>query len=157
MSDQTWLHEVDEYIATIPFAVLSYVRQDGIPVQRSLGSYAKSGINVYFSTRKDAAKVSSLQHNPLVSFFFEADNQALPKWRSVLLLGKAILVTDSSELNNAVEALSSRNPRFKQRVADNGLADTAIFRVESQEIEFLDYSKGLGHVQKLTLAKQEVL
>ncbi len=148
MSETSWQSDVVDYITKTRFAVFGYVREDRTPVLRSIGSFALSGFNLYFSSGKDAPKVREIEKNPQVSFFFEHDNQSLENWKSVLVLGKAELLTAGTEYNNAVELLSNRNPRFRERASKGELANTAIFKIKAREIEYLDYSMGFGTVQK---------
>ena len=93
-----------------------------------------------------------IERNPRVSLLFEAENQQLSVWKNVLLIGKALPVTTDSELKQAVELLGARRPRFKERIEKEGLKDTRLFRFEAEEIEFLDYAKGSGHRDKISLA-----
>jgi len=151
MNETSWQSEVIDYITKTKFAVLAYVREDKIPLVRSMGSFALSGFNLYFSSGKNTSKVSEIVKNPQVSFFFEHPNQNLENWKSVLVLGRAELLTTGTEYDNAVELLGNRNPRFKERVAKGELAHTAIFKIKAKEIEYLDYSKGFGNVQKFKL------
>lgn len=152
MSETSWQSDVVDYITTTRFAVLGYVREDRAPLLRSMGSFVLSGFNLYFSSGKDAPKVREIEKNSLVSFFFEHDNQNLETWKSVLVLGRAKLLTTGTEYDNAIELLGDRNPRFKERVAKGELVSTAIFKVKTEEIEYLDYSKGFGTVNKYKLS-----
>lgn len=157
MSQEQWRDEVVDYVEATKFALLAYVRSDQAPVLRSMGSFVPSGLELYFSTRKDAAKVQEITENPRISFFFEHDDQELSKWRNILFIGQAEKVDKGDELARAVELLGNRNPRFKERVAKGELPFTQIFRLKTQEIEYLDYGKGIGHVQKIILRKEESL
>lgn len=152
MSTQNPKNEIDEYIRDLPFVALAYVRADGTPVQRTLGSFVRHESSVFFSTRSDAAKVREIERNPRVSLLFETENQQLSAWKNVLLIGKALPVTTDSELKQAVELLGARRPRFKERIEKEGLKSTRLFRFEAEEIEFLDYAKDPGHRDKISLA-----
>lgn len=143
--------EIRDYIAGSKFAVLNYVRDDLAPVSRAMGSFAPDGLDLFFSTRKEAAKVREIARNKRVSFFFEHDNQTAESWRNVLLIGDAQPVADGEEYARGVELLSAKNPRFRERAASGELSDTAIFRVRTKEIEFLDRTRGQGFVQKVSL------
>ncbi len=152
MSETSWQSDVVDYITKTRFAVLGYVRGDRTLLLRSMGSFALSGFDLYFSSGKDAPKVREIEKNPQVSFFFEHDNQNLETWKSVLVLGRAKLLTTGTEYENAIELLSNRNPHFKERVAKGEMVNTAIFKIKTQEIEYLDYSKGFGTVNKYQLS-----
>lgn len=147
--------EVVNYVDKTRFAVLAYVRNDGTPLLRSMGSFVPDGLNLYFSTHKDAAKVKEIGDQQRISFFFEHEGQELNQWKNLLLLGDAIKVDGGDELDQAIKLLSNRNPRFKDRIDKGELPSTQIYRLNTEEIEFLDYGKGFGHVEKVTLRKAE--
>ena len=48
---------ISDYIAGTRFAVLTYLRDGATPVARSMGSFAAEGLDLFFSTRREAAKV----------------------------------------------------------------------------------------------------
>lgn len=143
------------YVQGIPFGVLAYVRADQTPIQRSLGSFAVDGADVFFSTRTEAAKVHDLEARPRASFFLEADGQQLAEWKNILFLGRTEPVVEAQELAHGVAVLSARNPRFKERVAKNGLDGTRIFRLHTDAVELLDYAKGFGFSEKLAVVAGE--
>ena len=62
---------------------------------------------------------------------------------------------NETDLANAVQALSARNPRFKARVERDGLANVRIFSLRPESVEIVDYSKGVGHSEKISFAKNE--
>lgn len=157
MGQEQWKQDVVRYIDNTRFAVLGYVRNDNAPLLRSMGSFVPSGLDLYFSTRKDAGKVKEIGDNGRISFLFEHDNQELNQWQSVLLVGAAVKVDSGEEFTKAVDLLSNRNPRFKERVEKGELAHTQIFKLKSEEVEYLDYGKGFGHVEKIVLQKNESL
>jgi pyridoxamine 5'-phosphate oxidase len=143
--------EISNYIQQTKFAVLTYVRHDLTPISRAMGSFALDGNDLIFSTRRDAGKVGEIGRHRRVSFFFEHDNQAPDTWKNVLLIGEAEPVTGGPDLDTAVAQLSARSPRFRERAARGELSDTAIFRIRTREIEYLDRSAGYGAVQKIHL------
>jgi len=151
MSTASLQNEIDDYVKELPFVALAYVRADGTPVQRTLGSFVRHENSVFFSTRSDAAKVRDIESNPRASLLFEGESQKLSAWKNVLLIGKALPVTGDSELKLATELLGAHRPRFKERVEKEGLKNTRLFRFETEEIEFLDYAKGVGHREKISL------
>lgn len=151
----TPLHrEITDYIDTAAFGVLAYVRNDQTPVLRAMGSFVPDGLDLYFSTGRDAAKVREIDRHPRISFFFEHDNQELPTWRNVLLVGRAERIENVTELQRAVQLLSNRSPNFKDKVARGELTKTQIFKLRTDEIEYLDFGQGLGHVHKVVLDKK---
>lgn len=157
MSTPAWEQEINKHLETVRFGLLAYVRGDGTPVQRRLGSFAKDGSRIFFSTRGDAAKVRELEKQTRVSFLLEAEGQTLPEWKSALILGKASLVPEGADLKRAVQVISARNPRFKERVDKDGLANTRIFAIQATEIDVTDYSKGFGHSETIFVRPDEIV
>jgi hypothetical protein len=147
--------EITDYANDSRFANLVYIRNDGSPVVRTLGSFALAEYDIIFSTRKEAAKVREISDNSKVSFFFEHDSQELSTWKSALFIGEAHKIEEPLELNWAVGILSDHNPRFKDRVAKGELVNIQLFKVKTRDIEYIDYAKGAGHVEKFTLSKTE--
>jgi pyridoxamine 5'-phosphate oxidase len=156
MSTHNWEQEIDKYMGAVRFGLLAYVRSDGTPVQRRLGSFAKDGSRILFSTRADAAKVREIQDQPRVSFLVEAEGQNLPEWKSALFLGKASILPDGPDLKRAVEIIGVRNPRFKERVSKEGLANTSIFAISATEVDIVDFSKGFGHSERIRVRCDEL-
>jgi nitroimidazol reductase NimA-like FMN-containing flavoprotein (pyridoxamine 5'-phosphate oxidase superfamily) len=136
--------EILEYITASKFGLLTYVRSDRTPISRAMGSFAPEGINLYFSTARDSAKVAEIQENGRVSFYFEHDGQAPERWKSVLLIGDAELLEAGDSYSAAVTGLAAKSPRFRERVEKGDLASAAVYRVNTREIQFLDRSKGYG-------------
>jgi len=143
MSTQDY-SEILEYIAASKFGLLTYVRSDLAPVSRAMGSFAPDGINLYFSTGRDSAKVREIAENGLVSFYFEQDGQAPENWKSVLLIGDAELLEGGDNFGKAVNLLAAKSPRFRERVEKGDLAAAAVYRINTREVQLLDRSKGYG-------------
>ncbi|GAM10288.1 pyridoxamine 5'-phosphate oxidase [Geobacter sp. OR-1] len=147
--------EITGYANGSRFATLAYIRHDGSPVLRTLGSFALADYDVIFSTKKGAAKVRDISENNRVSFYFEHDGQELSNWKNALFIGEAHTIEEQRELDWAVGILSDRNPRFKDRIAKGELPNIQLFKVKTRDIEYIDYGKGPGHVEKFTLSKEE--
>lgn len=136
--------EILDYIAASKFGLLTYVRSDSAPISRAMGSFAPDGINLFFSTGADSAKVREIAGNGRVSFYFEQDGQAPENWKSVLLIGDAELLEGGDSYGAAVNLLAAKSPRFRERVEKDELAGAAIYRINTREVQFLDRSKGYG-------------
>ena len=149
MSEQELKQEIAQYVKDIPWGVLAYVSADGVPVQRTFGAFAFDGDDVIFSTHKAAAKVAAIVDRPKVSFFLERMDQELNGWKSVLYVGEAAPIENAEELTRAIAALSARSPFIKDAVERNAMGDFRLFRLRTSQIEYLDYGRGFGHVDKL--------
>jgi pyridoxamine 5'-phosphate oxidase len=153
MSDQELKQEIAQYVKDIPYGVLAYVRADGVPMQRTFGAFAFDQDDIVFSSQKAAAKVNAIANHPKVTFFLERMDQELNNWKSVLYIGEAALIEDSKELALALSALAARSPFIKDMVEKNQTGNFSVFRLRTSAIEYVDYGKGFGHVDKLTAGK----
>ncbi|MDD5465162.1 MAG: pyridoxamine 5'-phosphate oxidase family protein [Candidatus Omnitrophica bacterium] len=114
------------------------------PALRVIGAFATNGFTIYFSTGKDSAKSKQIENNPNVTAYFQQEGQALPNFRNVTVIGKARLLQCEGEFNKALELIGNRNPRFKERIKNNGRDKVAIFKIKPETIKSLDYGRGHG-------------
>ena len=135
---------ITDYIGKTRVSALATVRADGAPVVRAIGGFAPDGLDVYFSTAKASAKAAQIAGDAPVSFYFQHDNQEIPTFKYVNLIGQARELNAESERQKAIGILSARSPRFKARAEKGELQDTVIYRVSPSEIKYLDFSKGQG-------------
>jgi nitroimidazol reductase NimA-like FMN-containing flavoprotein (pyridoxamine 5'-phosphate oxidase superfamily) len=142
MSQNELLKEALDYAQKTRFATLNYVREDNAPVSRAMGSFAFDGTKVVFSSQKSAAKVAAIKSKNRISFFFEHEGQELATWKSALAIGSAELVENEKEKNRLAGILADRNPRFKERIEKNELDQVAIFLLKTDELQYIDRSKG---------------
>lgn len=142
--------EILHYIRESKFALLTYLRSDLTPVSRAMGSFAPDGEHLFFSTGRDSAKVREIERNKRVSFYFEHDNQAPERWKSVLLIGDAEEVgSGSPHYATALERLGAKSPRFRERILNRDLESAIIYRLKTSEVEYLDRSRGYGPAVKI--------
>jgi pyridoxamine 5'-phosphate oxidase len=144
LNNEEVLGKVKEYINQTKWIVLSTVTQDKVPVSRTMASVVNDGLNLYFSTGKNTAKVGQIASNPNVTLLFQHEEQELSNFKNVAYTGRAERIESEKDLARAIELLSNRSPRFKARVEKGQLGETAIFKVEPVSIKYLDYSQGVG-------------
>jgi nitroimidazol reductase NimA-like FMN-containing flavoprotein (pyridoxamine 5'-phosphate oxidase superfamily) len=161
MSDTTLQNDALEYASQTRYGILNYLRNDGFPVSRTLGSVFIDGNNVVFSTKKGAAKVAAINSNHRISIFFEKDGQDLAAWKSVLFVGNAEEITSFTEKLRLASILALRNPRYlairdalnKGEFDSEEIKGTALFKLTTDEIQFLDRSGGKGGPVTISVKK----
>ncbi len=141
--------EISKYVHSITIGVLAYVRADFAPIQRTFGAFAVSGDDILLATGKSSAKVAEIAIHPNASFFLESQDQKIEEWKSVLYIGQLVVVTEEKELRQAVEAIGARSSFFKNAAEGDGLRDFLVLRLQTREIQWLDYEKGRGHIDKV--------
>jgi nitroimidazol reductase NimA-like FMN-containing flavoprotein (pyridoxamine 5'-phosphate oxidase superfamily) len=154
MSQDILTPEIEKFVSKAGLGILAYTRADHTPVQRTFGAFAVIDNDIVFTTQKSSAKVPEIVQRPRVSFFIEKTDQQFGEWKSALFLGDAVELQDASEIAQAIERISARSPFIRERVAKGELKGFALFRLRTQAIEWLDYGKGLGHVDKISLVRQ---
>ena len=128
---------------------IATVREDGYP-QATTVSYANDGLLIYFGASADSQKAQNIARCNKVSLTI---NRAYNNWDDIeglSLGGIATLVSDPEEQGKIGEMMFKKFPQIAHYVpvaADYG----ALFRIEPKVISVLDYSRGFGHTELVTL------
>ena len=131
------------------------LRRDGWP-QTTLVSYANEGLLIYFNVSRSSQKFANLQHDDRVSIAIGHDFFDPVTIRALSLAGRASEVRDIKQRSHAIEMLLDRHPGLRR--LELPMPDTsALMRVNPQHISILDYSKGFGHTDELTVSPGGVL
>jgi nitroimidazol reductase NimA-like FMN-containing flavoprotein (pyridoxamine 5'-phosphate oxidase superfamily) len=128
---------------------VSTVRPDGWP-QTTIVGYANDGWTVYFLIFRSSQKFANIEHDNRISVAISGDPNYLSDIKAVYAGAHASEVTDTSERALAWALLLQRHPNL----ADFGPpdeADTALMRALCKYVSVLDYSKGIGHTEELTV------
>ncbi|MCX7745378.1 MAG: pyridoxamine 5'-phosphate oxidase family protein [Clostridia bacterium] len=137
------LNDVLEYIEETKYVILATTGKEG-PSLRTLGSFANDELEIYFSTDNKTAKVGEINFNPNVSLLFQHEGQQLQNFRNVTLGGQAKRICCGNDRSKAIQILSKRNPRFKERAEKGELDQTAIFKFKPRSLKYLDFTNGIG-------------
>lgn len=130
---------------------VSTVRPDGWP-QTTIVGYANDGWTVYFLVFRASQKFANIAHDNRISIAVGRDPRYLSDVKAVYAGAHAFEVTEESEQALAWKLLMERHPNL----ADFGTPDqteTAFMRAECKHVSVLDYSKGIGHVEALTVGE----
>ena len=130
---------------------VSTVRPDGWP-QTTIVGYANSGWTVYFLIFRSSQKFANVARDNRISIAISGDPASLSDIKAVYAGALASEVTDERERTLGWTLLSTRHPNL----ADYGLPDqteTALMRAVCKYVSVLDYSKGMGHTEELTIGE----
>jgi nitroimidazol reductase NimA-like FMN-containing flavoprotein (pyridoxamine 5'-phosphate oxidase superfamily) len=128
---------------------ISTVRPDGWP-QTTIVGYANEGWNIYFMIFRSSQKFANIQSDDRVSFAIGGDSNYLGDITAVYAGAHASEVVDDKEREHVWALLTQRHPNL----ADFGQpdpADAALMRAKCKHVSVLDYSKGIGHADALTI------
>lgn len=129
---------------------LATVRPDGYP-QAITVSYANDGLTIYVGTGKGSQKVNNIRHNNKVSLTINTDYQDWNHIKGLSMGGTAEILTDPEEVRRAAECLIKRYPEAAALAQTIQPSDLVFLRIEPQVISILDYEKGFGHTDLVTV------
>lgn len=128
---------------------ISTVRPDGWP-QTTIVGYANQGWAAYFLIFRSSQKFANIAHDDRVSIAVSGEARSLGEIKAVFAGAHATVVTGETERAMAWQLLTVRHPNL----ADFGAPDdteTALMRADCKYVSVLDYSKGIGHTEALTI------
>jgi len=141
--------EVLDYITGHDRGVLATSKQDSPRAASVL--YAHDGFVLFVHTIAGTAKVRSIELNPNVALVI--DDQAHEGWKqckTLQYIGKAEILKDPDEQLKAAELYGKRFPIAGRYLTPEGLAkDQVLIKITPERIYYSDYSKGMGHREKL--------
>lgn len=130
---------------------VSTVRPDGWP-QTTMVGYANQGWTIYFLIFRSSQKFANIAHDDRISMAISSEPDNLSDVKAVYAGANAAEVTDANERSIAWNLLTERHPNL----ADFGLPDdsqAALMRAVCKYVSVLDYSKGIGHAEALTVGE----
>lgn len=128
---------------------ISTVRTDGWP-QATIVGYANFGWTVYFLIFRSSQKFANIARDNRVAITVSSEPRSIGQIKAVYAGAHAAEVTDEKERASAWALLARRHPNL----ADFGLPDnseTALMSARCKYVSLLDYSKGIGHTEALTI------
>ena len=127
------------------------LRPDGWPQATTVG-YASEGLTLYFLCGPDSQKAANLARDDRVSLTIDHDTSNIMAITGLSIAGHTQAVTDLAEAGRVMQMLVRKYP---EQVAlpgpMPGPEDVRIFRVTPTVISVLDYSKGFGHTDLVSI------
>lgn len=125
------------------------VREDGYP-QATTVSYVNDGLIIYFGTADDAQKARNIARNNKVSVTIDREYSTWDDIKSLSMGGTAALVNDLEEQQKVGELFLKKFPQVAEYFSME-TENAVLFRIEPKIISVIDYSKGFGHTELVTL------
>jgi nitroimidazol reductase NimA-like FMN-containing flavoprotein (pyridoxamine 5'-phosphate oxidase superfamily) len=137
--------KIVDYLGSHNYMAIGTADLDGKPSVHSMG-YVSVGPIAYCVTTKDSEKILHIKKNPEVAYVVDEYYAKVFNIKGIQVKGKASLVEDTGELEHAVNLLVKKFPEF---AAIGPHPVVVIFKIEPTEGWFIDYSKGVGHRDKV--------
>ena len=129
---------------------LSTVRPDGWP-QSTFVSYANEGLLLYFVISRQSQKFANIERDNRVSIVVGRDFFDPSTIKALSMAAHASEVTDPAQRKRAVELLLDRHPGLR-RIERPAAGHSIVMRAYPTIVTILDYSKGFGHADVLTVS-----
>ena len=128
---------------------ISTIRPDGWP-QCTMVSYANEDILIYFVISRQSQKFANIEKDDRVSIVVGSDFHDPSRISALSIAARASEVRDPQQRKRAVGLLLDRHPGLK-RLEPPAPDHSAVMRANPEIITILDYSKGFGHSDLLTV------
>lgn len=129
---------------------LATIRPDGYP-QATTVSYANDGMTIYVGIGKDSQKANNIRHCNKVSLTINAEYADWNHIKGLSIGGTAEIMRDPEEISHAGACMIKRFPQLAELAQSPQAADLALLKITPQVISMLDYEKGFGHTDLVTL------
>jgi nitroimidazol reductase NimA-like FMN-containing flavoprotein (pyridoxamine 5'-phosphate oxidase superfamily) len=142
-------HKAVDILKDNRLMAISTLRGDGWP-QTTMVSYANEDILIYFIVSKASQKFANIQRDDRVSLVIGRDFHDPSTIKAVSIAARASEVRDPKQRQRAITLLLERHPGLRKlERPDPG--HSAVMRANPEIITILDYSKGFGHADLLTV------
>ena len=129
---------------------LATVRPDGWP-QATMVGYANDGLLLYFVISRQSQKFANIQKDDRISIVIGGDFHDPSSIKALSLAAHASEVTDTQQRKQAVRMLLERHPGLR-KLEPPAPSHSAVMRAYPAIVTILDYSKGFGHTDVLTVS-----
>lgn len=128
---------------------IATLRPDGWP-QTTIVGFAHEGTLLYFTISRTGQKFANIQDDNRVSIAIGRDFHDPKAITGLSMAAHASEVTDPGQRYRAMKLLVERHPGLKH-LDPAALEDAAVMRAAPALITVIDYSKGFGHSDVLTV------
>lgn len=129
---------------------LATIRPDGYP-QATTVSYANDGLTIYVGIGKESQKAKNVRFCDKVSLTINADYDDWNHIKGVSMGARGQIVEDQEEIKRATECMVKRFPQVTEWVQAGDTSDIVLLKITPQVISVLNYEKGFGHTELVTV------
>jgi general stress protein 26 len=129
---------------------IATIRPDGYP-QATTVSYANDGMTIYVGIGKNSQKAKNIRACNKVSLTVNNDYEDWDHIQGLSIGADAEILQDESDIRQAGECILKRFPQVAQWANNEHMQDIALLRIRPKVISVLDYQKGFGHTDLVTV------
>jgi nitroimidazol reductase NimA-like FMN-containing flavoprotein (pyridoxamine 5'-phosphate oxidase superfamily) len=131
---------------------ISTLRPDGWP-QTTIVGYANEGLTLYFLVLRTSQKLANIRRDRRISFAIGVEPVHPDRLTAFYAAAHACEVVDPKERGRAWSLLQSRHPNLNHFDLPQR-TEAAMIRATCQHISVLDYRKGPGHIDELSISDE---
>lgn len=125
------------------------LRADGWP-QATMVNYANDGLLLYFVVSRTSQKFANIERDSRVSITVGRDFDEPIDIRALSIAANASEVRDPVQRERAIDLLLKRHPGLA-KIGRPDIAHSAVMRAWCSIVTIVDFSKGIGHSDMLTV------
>ena len=137
--------QIINYLSRRKFMTLATTSINGVPLTHPV-AYVNEGDAVYFSTSGKSRKTKNIYDNPNVAYSVYDGSEHLDEIRSIQMEGNATIVPDGDESKKVLKMLKQKFTFMSNIPTDS---DDVIIKITPKVCFFSDYTKSLGHRDKV--------
>jgi len=143
--------QIISIIEDVDDMTIATVREDGFP-QATTVSYMNDGLTLYFMTGAEGQKAQNITCNNKVSLTIDRPYDSWDEIEGLSMGALASLVTDPKEQEKIGKLLLKKFPQAAEHQPSKELVmNLAFIRIVPKVISLLDYKKGFGHTELVTV------
>lgn len=128
---------------------IATLRADGWP-QATMVNYANEGLLLYFIISRQSQKYANIDRDSRVSIVVGRDFDDPSKIKALSIAANASEVRDPAQREKAIKLVLGRHPALA-KLGGPDLGHSAVMRAYCSIVTILDYGKGFGHADLLTV------
>lgn len=128
---------------------LATLRADSWP-QATMVNYANEGLLLYFVISRQSQKYANINRDSRVSIVVGRDFDDPSQIKALSIAANASEVRDPQQRERAIKLVKERHPALA-KLGTPDLEHSAVMRAYCSIVTILDYSKGFGHSDLLTV------
>ena len=149
LMDDTLKSKILELLEQHRLMTIATNRPDGWPQATTVGC-VNDGLTIYFLCSPQSQKAANLARDSRVSLTIDHDVSDPMAITGLSMAALAQPVTDQAEVAKAMNLLGTRYPEYVSLPIPKP-EEIAVYRVLPKVISILDYSKGFGHADLVTV------
>jgi hypothetical protein len=147
--DETTRGKILEILGQHRLMTVATIRPDGWPQATTVG-YVTDGLRIYFLCSPQSQKAKNLARDKRISLTIDHDTSDPMAITGLSMAAVAEPVNDPVEVGDAMGLLGARFPEYAALPLPT-TEEILIFRIAPKVISVLDYSKGFGHADLVSI------